>query len=115
MKKFKRLSSFITIILFISCTMFASGQNHKSQKLTGQLIKVSQRKLAVFVKHDSRIVKFRTTREVCGRFKPMLKSYVEIIYEIDNDKALQVVSMKIVQDYNLTIIDKKFITLLNDK
>ncbi len=114
MKKSAGLISFLIIILFMTFTIPADAEKGEVQKITGQLVKASIRHLAVYVKHDSRIVQFRTTKEVCERFKPKQWSYVEVAYNISESKALNLVAIKIVKDYYVMLPGEKLVTSLND-
>lgn len=95
-----RISYIVSIILFITIfsgsPVFSSGDEEAGdKKITGILVRVDLKTQTVYVKENSRIVKFKSTSVLCEQFKNKINFEVDITYKICNNKSLQIVEMVI--------------------
>lgn len=93
-KFFNIFIAVLTVAVFSSAPVFSSDTSPNGEEMiTGILVKVETKKLAVYVRENSRIVKFKATIEICEKFKNKINSEVDIKYIIRNKKVLQITSM----------------------
>ncbi len=101
-KFFNILVTVFTVVNFSSAPVFsADAETGGGEMITGILVKVDVKKLAVYVRENSRIVKFKASSDICEKFRNRINSEVDIRYIIasksggksGNKKVLQIVSM----------------------
>jgi hypothetical protein len=56
-------------------------------------VKVDLKNQSIYVKENSRIVKFKASTDICQRFKDKINSEVDITYKIGNNKSLQIITI----------------------
>lgn len=67
--------------------------NDKS--ITGVIVRVDVKNRSVYVRENSRIVRFKAAQEICEQYKNRVNSEVDITYKIGNNKRLQIITIKI--------------------
>lgn len=71
------------------------GSAEPEMKIVGKLIKVDDAGGIIYVMHDSRIVKFRASKEICRKFGESMHSSVEIVYSKCSGKGFCVVTIEL--------------------
>jgi len=95
-----RFCSLLSLVMIIMITpgspVFSAAVGEKTdQAITGILVKVDLKKHAIYVKENSRIVRFKASVEFCEKFKNKINSEVDITYKIGNNKSLQIITIVI--------------------
>lgn len=88
-------------ILLIACLIFnvaVVGAEESEEKIIGQIVKVDSESGVIFIMHDSRIVKFRASKEICVKFKEKVQSFVEIGYSKCTVKGFCITSIISLED-----------------
>lgn len=84
----------IFIMIFSGSPVFSSGDEETvNKKVTGTLVRVDLKTQTVYVKENSRIVKFKSNSVLCEQFKSKINFEVDITYTISNNKSLQILEM----------------------
>ena len=84
----------IIIAVFSGSPVFLSGNEETGdQQITGVLVRVDTKTQTVYVKENSRIVKFKATSVLCEQFKNKINFEVNITYKKCNKKSLQIIEM----------------------
>jgi hypothetical protein len=90
------LSIIIIIAVFHGSPAISSGNEEISdKKITGILVRVDVKNQTVYVKENSRIVKFKATSVLCEQFKNKINFEVDITYKKFNNRSLQIIEMVI--------------------
>jgi len=71
------------------------GSVEPEMKIVGKLIRVDDAGGIIYVMHDSRIVKFRASKEICRKFADSVQSLVEIGYSRCSGKGFCVVTIEL--------------------
>jgi hypothetical protein len=75
---YKILNAILLIAVFSGSPVFSlesSGLEDDGNKvITGTLVKVDLKNLSIYVKENSRIVKFKASIDICQRFKDKINS-----------------------------------------
>jgi len=88
------LTAVIFTAIFSSSPVFSAEVAESTDKLiTGILVKVDEKNLAIYVKENSRIVKFKASSVLCAEFKDKINAEVDITYNIGINKSLQIITM----------------------
>lgn len=74
------------------------GSSDPEMKIVGKLIRVDDAGGVIYVMHDSRIVKFRASKEICRKFSERVQSLVEIGYSRCSGKGFCVVTIELCQE-----------------
>lgn len=69
--------------------------NDKS--ITGVIIRVDAKNRSVYIRANSRIVRFKAVPEICEQYKNKVNTEVDITYKIGNNKRLQIITIKIAE------------------
>jgi len=69
-------------------------------KIIAKIIRIDGSKGFIYVMHDSRIIKLRTSKEICKNFESKINSIAEIEYAKCPNKGLCIVSINIVHYEN---------------
>lgn len=92
--------SIITIFIITDSGLKADNKPAESlttatdvKKVTGILIKIDVKKSTVYIKENSRTVKFKASADICNQFKDRLNSVVDITYTKGHDRALRIITM----------------------
>lgn len=86
------------VAIFSGSPVFSSENEENTDKMiTGILVKVDVKNLSIFIKENSRIVKFKTSSDICLKFKDKLSSEVNVTYKISNNKSLQIITIVITE------------------
>ena len=93
------LNSFYAVLLiaiFSGSPVFSAEIDDENDKMiTGTLVKVELKTQSIFIKENSRIVKFKASAADCDKFKTKINSEVDVKYKINNNKSLQILSIVI--------------------
>jgi len=76
------------------------GSTESEVKIIGRLVKVDAASGIIYVMHDSRIVKFKASREICNKFDIKTKPLVEIEYSKCGEKGFCIESIVIISGGN---------------
>lgn len=74
------------------------GSSEAGIKIIGRLVKADAANGIIYVMHDSRIIRFRASKEICMRFSPDSKPLVEISYSKCGEKGFCVDTIEIIPD-----------------
>lgn len=94
---------FYLILLVVSGLMSditVDGMDEPDMKISGRLISVDVNEGIIYVMHDSRLVRFRASKEICNSFREKIHSFVEIEYSKCGVKGFCINTMSIVPDEN---------------
>lgn len=91
---FNTLAAIVLIALYSSSPVFSTEIEENNDKdITGILVRVDAKNQVVYVKENSRIVKFKASAVLCEKFKDKINLEVDITYEIGKNKSLRIVTM----------------------
>jgi hypothetical protein len=65
--------------------------------ITGIIIKVDIKNRSIYIKENSRTVRFKASTEICEQYKSRINSEVEITYKIGSNKKLQIITIKLLE------------------
>lgn len=98
------LVSVITVLfiaIFSGSPAFSSETGKDDNKtITGIVVRVDVKKKSIYIKENSRIVKFYASADICEKFKGRINLEVDITYKICDNKTLQVVTITIPEKKN---------------
>ena len=95
-----RFFSLLVAIMFLAFSLPVKGSTEindtlNDKTITGVLIKVDVRSRSIYIRENSRTVKFKASPEICEQYKNRINSEVEITYKIGSNKKLQIINIKI--------------------
>jgi hypothetical protein len=98
------MKNYIKILLVIFTFLILTPENVFSQSdetikiesISGVLIEINEKDLTVFIRINSRVVKFYATSEICTEFKNSINSEVSINFTRRSGEGLQLVKMNII-------------------
>lgn len=114
------MKNYIEIFLVIFALQFFTPEYAFSQSddipriesISGVLIEINETEQTVFIKSNSRVVKFYTTTTVCIEFKNNINSEVTITFTRRTSEGLQLITMAVtpksdIDSVNDNPMDKK--------
>lgn len=98
-KGVNRFFSLLMTVMFFAfslCSMALAEENStvNDKTITGVVIKVDVKNRSIYIRENSRIVKFKASLEICEQYKGRINSEVDITYKIGNNKRLQIITIK---------------------
>ncbi|HNX25275.1 MAG TPA: hypothetical protein PKG60_14610 [Spirochaetota bacterium] len=106
------LMAVIFTAVFSSSPVFSAEaeiEENSDNVITGILVKIDSKNHWVYVKENSRIVKFKALPALCESFKYRINSQVEITYKIGDNKSLQIITMVISEKKEESVKSKVFL------
>ncbi len=98
------LNSVIVILyiaIFSGSPVFSSEiENDNNKTITGILVRVEVKKKSIYIKENSRIVKFHASSDICEKFKDKINFEVDIAYKVCNNKTLQIITITVSEQKN---------------
>jgi hypothetical protein len=98
------MKNYIKILLVIFTFLFLTPDNVLSQSdetikienISGVLIEINEKDMTIFIRSNSRIVKFYATYEICAEFRNSVNSEVNINFTRRSSEGLQLMKMDII-------------------
>jgi hypothetical protein len=98
------MKNYIKILLVIFAALIMppeyvfsqSEETIKIESISGVLIEVNEKDLTVFIRSNSRVVKFYATSEICTEFKNSINSEINIYFTRRSSEGLQLVKMNLI-------------------
>ena len=91
---FNLLAAIMFVAIFSGSPVFSSEIAETSDKtITGLLVRVDVKTRCIYIKENSRIVKFKASAEMCETFKDRIYSEIDIKYKIGDNKTLMIITI----------------------